>query len=259
MAGLLVERRFLARSSCIHALVESEFRDVRRYGCKRPVAIVPNGIDLAEFDREHDGDRILAQWPRLANRRVALFLSRIHPKKGLPILLEAWARAIRRRSEWVLVIAGPGEDGHDRDLKRCVDALGISDNVILTGPVYGADKVHLLRHADFFVLPSYSEGFSMAVLEALACRLPVLITPNCNFPDVERTSAGQTVEPSVPGLREGLEALMDMSSKELAEMGGRGRTLVEQKYTWSRVVTQLNSVYQWLVVGDSPPDCVRTT
>ena len=253
LAGLLVERQFVARSSCIHALVESEYRDVRRYGGKGSVAIVPNGIDLAPFDREDHFDGALARWPRLANRRVALFLSRVHPKKGLPVLLEAWAKTVPRRSEWMLVIAGPGENGHEREVQQIVERLGISREVMLTGPVYGDDKVRLLRRADFFVLPSHSEGFSVAVLEALACRLPVLITPRCNFPDVDRASAGLTVSASVPELRGGLEALMDSQSEELVEMGRRGRMLVERKYTWRRVVGQLNAVYRWLVAGGSPP------
>ena len=114
----------------------------------------------------------------------------------------------------------------------------------------------LLKLADFFVLPSHSEGFSMAVLEALACRLPVLITRNCNFPDVERAGAGHVVSACVPELHRGLAAIMDSQSGELAEMGRLGRMLVERKYTWPRVVGQLNSVYRWLVVGGPPPDCV---
>lgn len=258
LARVLVERPLLERAACVHALVGREHRDIRRFGCRRPVAVVPNGIDLAELDDCVTTDRDLSPWPELVGRRVALFLSRVHSKKGLPILLQAWAALARRHCEWILVIAGPGENGHDRHIRRLIRHWGVERHVLMTGPVHGRRKVALLRRAELLALPSYSEGFSMSVLEALACRLPVLITPACNFPEVETVGAGCVVPPAVPDLREGLSGLLQGRAEELARMGGRGRKLVQRQYSWPRVANRLDAVYQWLLGGGSPPNDVIT-
>jgi poly(glycerol-phosphate) alpha-glucosyltransferase len=256
LARLLVERKFLEQASCLQALAPAEYDDIRRFGCARPVAIVPNGINLAEFDRLVPGDVVCDRWPELKQRRVVLFLSRIHPKKGLPILLQAWAGLASRHADWLLVIAGPNENGHQGTLHHMTHGLAITKHVLYTGPIYGEEKLALLQLAELFVLPSHSEGFSMAVLEAMACGVPVVITPHCNFPEVEHRGAGRIVNTGVAGLIKGLRELMDCGPAVRAQIGRRARRLVEQSYTWYRVTRQMDAVYRWMIDGGSPPECV---
>lgn len=258
VASLLVERRFLGRANCLHALVEAEYHDIRRFGIDTPVAIIPNGIDLGAFDGVNLMDQRPPLWPQLNNRQVALFLSRIHAKKGIPVLIEAWREATRNDNGWVLAIAGPDEDGHLAEVQRLARCLGVEDRVVFTGPAYGNKKKQLLQLAEFFVLPSHSEGFSMAVLEAMACRLPVIITPSCNFAAVSKEGAGLIVQPRVVELAGALRGIMECSLIQRKQMGEQARRLVERYHTWDRVVEPMNDVYQWLIHGGAPPACVVT-
>jgi glycosyltransferase involved in cell wall biosynthesis len=189
---------------------------------------------------------------------VALFLSRIHPKKGLSVLIEAWRQVTRDDKDWILAIVGPDEGGHLAEVQLLARDLGIEDRVLFTGPAYGCEKRQLLELADFFVLPSHSEGFSMAVLEAMACRLPVVITPNCNFPAVCEEGAGLVVPPHADKLSSALRQLMECTQGQRVRMGSQARRLVQRCYTWDHVVDQMNEVYEWLINGGSPPACVVT-
>jgi glycosyltransferase involved in cell wall biosynthesis len=111
--------------------------------------------------------------------------------------------------------------------------------------------------ADGFILPSYSEGFSMAVLEALACRLPVVITTACHFPELAAADGGIVVEPTVGGVTCGLHELLDRSASERAVLGKNGRALVERDYTWSQQGRRLANVYRWLAGGGPvPPEVI---
>lgn len=248
LAGALFENRNLREADCLHALNASEAASMRAYGLMSPIAVIPNAADLPEIAprRAHDGKKTL------------LFLGRIHPKKGLSQLLAAWARAAADdpalADQWSITIAGWDDRGHLATLVRQIADLGIGTSVSVHGPAFGADKERLLREADAFVLPSFSEGLPMSVLEAWAYRLPVLMTAQCNLP--EGFTAGAAVEITTdpePLSRKLKIALLD---EDLHPMGEAGRALVEERFSWSHVARQHLAVYEWLVGGGERPPCV---
>ena len=257
LVGWLYQNRDLRRSDCLHAITPSEVHSFRAYGLTNPIAVVPNGVDLAEFANLHNmRGRLAEMFPAARDRRVALFLSRLHPKKGLLHLMDAWARVRADYRDWLLLICGPDDVGHRAEVERKAADLGITQSVALTGPMYGEDKLAAFAAADLFALPSFSEGFSMALLEALASRLPVLITPGCNFPEVAEWNAGVIVRPNAEGAEDGLRRLMAMTQSERHIMGARGRAMVEANYTWDKVAAQIIEVYEWLLGGREQPECV---
>jgi poly(glycerol-phosphate) alpha-glucosyltransferase len=247
----LYERRNLTSAACLHALCRAEANSVRAVGLTNPIAVIPNGVDLAIYESPPDGRDVRRRWPSLPDKRLVLFLGRIHPKKGLLHLAEAWSRLGSRSSGWHLVIAGPDVNGHRAEIEQDIARRRIPDQVTFTGPVQGDRKLALLAAADLFVLPSFSEGFSVAVLEALACRLPVLISPQCNFEEVVAAGAGIQAEPDADAVAEGLSRMLGLTDKERQEMGARGHDLVARHYVWPCVARQTLDTYRWLR-GDGP-------
>src|SRR5439155_7108465 len=136
-----------------------------------------------------------------------------------------------------------------RSLDSCVHFLG---------PAVGEAKAAAYYHADAFVLPSFSEGFPMAALEAWAFAKPVLLTPQCNFPSSMVSQAGISIEATRPGIATGLEALFNMSLAQRTKLGNRGRQFVAEQFTWNRVASEFLDVYEWLLGKRDRPACVQT-
>jgi glycosyltransferase involved in cell wall biosynthesis len=253
LAGRLFSNRTLRRAACIHALCESEYHSIREYGLKSPVCIIPNGVDLPKDSVPN---------PRRTDEagRILLFMGRIHAKKGLGNLVNAWAAVRSRRypnNGWRLVIAGDDQLGQQDKLKCLVRALALEREVVFTGPLRDSDKEAALARADAFVLPSYSEGLPIAVLEAWTYRLPVVMTRECNIPEGFAAGAALEVQPHPQSIAQGLERLFAMDREQLHAMGNRGRALVESKFTWPTVAAQMMDVYRWLLDQGPQPDCVR--
>jgi poly(glycerol-phosphate) alpha-glucosyltransferase len=253
----MLERANLNRAACLHALCAEEAASMRRYGLRNPIAVVPNGIRLSDYDNLPAPGGMEKRFPGLAGRRRLLFLSRVHPKKGLPHLLRAWSRVGAEFPDWILVIVGPDQEGHTDELKGLVRERGLESAVAFVGPVYGRAKQEALADAHGFVLPSFSEGFGIAVLEAMASRLPVLVTPACHFPDVEIDGAGFIRNPDPDDLAEGLRSLMAMTDSDRREMGERGRKCAETRFSATAVSARMLEVYRWLAGESARPDCVR--
>jgi poly(glycerol-phosphate) alpha-glucosyltransferase len=135
--------------------------------------------------------------------------------------------------------------------------LGIAKSVLFTGPLFNGKKDNALRSAEAFVLPSYSEGLPVAVLEAWAYRLPVLMTPQCNLPEGFVEGAAIRVDANVESLSHGVRTLFRMSESERERMGARGRRLVEERFSWPRAAEQMVGVYQWVLGGGPRPDWVQ--
>jgi len=246
--GALVERRNLRRAACLRALTRQEVADYRSYGVRLPIAVVPNGIDPVPAAWP---DAFLAAWPALRGRRLALFLSRVHYKKGLDVLCRAWAAAPRRHGDH-LVIAGPDSEGTRARLDPLIAQLGIAQEITFTGLLRGELKWSALAAAHVFVLPSYSEGFSVAVLEALGAAVPVIVSEGCNLPEIADRGCGWVVAPETPAVAAALAEALRATASERARRGANGRRLVEQRFAWPIVASQMASVYDWVLGGARP-------
>ena len=252
----LLGRRMLQRAACLHAITPCEMEGFRQAGYDGPVAIVPNGVDARKFSQlpaPSEADRL---WPTLKGRRVVLFLSRLKEEKGLDQLLPAWQQVLRRSANYddaMLVIAGPDDRGYRKVVHDMLNRYDLPRNTLLTGMVRGQEKLALMSRSDVYTLPSYSEGFSMAILENLAAGKPVLITPGCNFPEVVEAKAGISVPPEAGPLTDALCHLLELSNQERNEMGQRGRELVSRDYSWESVAEKMLTVYGCILSGQEIP------
>ena len=159
------QKNALHQSACFHATSFQEYEDIRRFGFSQPVAIIPNGIDIKKINKSKDSN---------SNKKTLLFIGRIHPIKGLEILLNAWQKVQDQFPEWSLKIAGP-------DSKFLVKLVDLSANLKLervnfVGPLYGDKKWEAYQDSDIFVLPTYSENFGMTVAESLSVGTPVIVS-----------------------------------------------------------------------------------
>jgi glycosyltransferase involved in cell wall biosynthesis len=256
LAAVVFENRNLRSAGCLHAVCDSEANNMRRYGLRNPIAIIPNGVDLEEFNPLPNYDAIEKDYPSLRGKKRMLFLSRVHPKKGLPHLLRAWQQLAREFGDWTLLIAGGDQMGHEKEVRALSVELGINSAVIFLGSLHGDAKRRALAGSDAFVLPSFSEGFSMAVLEAAACGLPVLFSPQCNFSEL--TAAGGAIEalPNTAACAAGLRQMFSLSNERRKSMGGRAKALIQQKYAFRACAARMAAVYAWLLQQGPKPDCV---
>lgn len=258
LAGWLYENRHLKRAACLHALNDAEYEAIRAYGLTNPVAVIPNGVDLPEPGEPSTRPNWAAA---LQGRRALLFLGRLHPKKGLARLLQAWAVVHRQMPAaaggWQLMIAGWDEGGHEAELRQLVEALKLGEAVHFVGPQFDSQKAASLAFADGFVLPSLSEGLPMAVLEAWAHRVPVLMTSQCNLPEGFAADAALEIALEADRMAEGIAAFLGLPEVERRAIGDRGRRLVEERFAWHGIATQMAKVYRWLVEGAQRPAWVR--
>jgi glycosyltransferase involved in cell wall biosynthesis len=250
------QNRDLKRAACIHVNSAAEVAGIRAYGLTNPIAIVPNGVDLAAFDPMPNKSEFFGRWPQLAGKKIMLFLSRLHPKKGLDHLVRAWKNVAADHPDWHLLIAGR-DNGAEAKTRAAITSLELEQSVTLTGVLEGREKLAALAAADAFVLPSFSEGFSMAILEAMGAGLPVLLTPGCNFTEAVKAHAAVEIAPNATDTERGLRELMSMRDDDRRSMGQRGRQLVEQRYTWESVAKQMMELYRWVCGGGSPPAFVQ--
>jgi glycosyltransferase involved in cell wall biosynthesis len=248
----LVEGKNLRRAWCLHALSRPEIGHLRALAPRTPVAFIPNGVDLRPFDGLPARSALESEFPALAGKFVLLFFGRLHVKKGLDLLARALARVKDDFPDLHVLLAG-NDDGALKPFLDQIEADGLSARVTWVGHVSGERARWVWGAADAFILPSYSEGFSMAVLEALASRLPAVITSACHFPELAGASGAIVVEPSAEDVTRGLRELLERSPAERAELARNGRALVERSYTWDQQARRLAAVYRWLAGGGTPP------
>lgn len=256
MTGRLWEYENLQRAACLRVTSTDELQSVRSFGLRNPGALIPNGIDVEDYANLPSTLEAEALLPALKGKRVLLFLSRVHPKKGLPVLLRAWHAIGAERHDWTLAIAGPDQSGHTDELKLLVDELGLSESVIFLGALFGEQKRAAYALADLFVLPSFSENFGVAVAEALAAGLPVVTTTGTPWKNLEERGCGWCAEMSVERLAEKLREALSLPKRELAAMGAKGREWMSLDFSWGRLAAQMIEVCEWTLGGGSTPECV---
>ncbi len=233
-------RRLLNRAAFVHVGNADEERGVRLAGVTAPTVVVPNGVDPGEFEAPPTGDAFRADHPAVAGRPYVLFLSRLHFKKGLDYLAAAFAVVAPKHPDVQLVVAGP-DDGAAEPFRAAVAAAGLTDRVHLTGPIFGVGRYSAMAGAAAFCLPSRQEGFSIAILEAMACGTPVVISDACHFPEVVTAGAGEVVPLDAAAVAAALDRVLSDSNR--AAMGRAGRAMVFERYTWPIVAGQLVAAY----------------
>lgn len=236
LAWWAYQRQLLKSATALHATAASEAEQFARLGLRRPVPIIPNGVNLPD-------------WGQLEKLRDApgetlscLFMSRVHPKKGLPLLLEAWA-ALRPRG-WQLDIAGPDEAGHRAELEQMVRRLHLGEEVRFLGPLEGEDKRKALARADLAVLPTYSENFGIFVAEALAHGCPVLTTHGAPWEVLETENCGWWVPVTTEAIGTALREATAMSVEARRDMGQRGHRVVARDFGWPGIAETFKQVYE---------------
>jgi glycosyltransferase involved in cell wall biosynthesis len=241
----LLQEPVLRSAACFHATAESEYEDIRRRGFKQPVVILPNGIDLPRFAEKVEG-----------GRRILLFLGRIHPIKGVDILLTAWQALEHRFLDWELHIAGPDNNGYLAEMRALAAHLHLK-RVVFTGLLLGEEKWLAYRAADLFVLPTHTENFGMTVAESLASATPAIVTKGAPWSGLGKQGAGWWIDIGVGPLIACLEDALALPAMRLAEMGQAGHEWMKREYSRDRIAAQLTSVYRWLLTGGVAPACVR--
>jgi glycosyltransferase involved in cell wall biosynthesis len=240
LAWQLYQRRDLQRAQLLHTTAAQEARNLEGFGLGVPVHIIPNGVDLPDIEPR----KAAVRKARDAGQRTALFLGRIYPVKGLPMLVEAWARI--RPQGWRLQIVGPDEAGHRAEIARAISIAALNGAVSILGPVEGEAKSRAYQNADLFVLPSYSESFGMAVGEALAHGLPVLTTKGAPWPGLAARGCGWSVDPTVDGITLGLWQATSQDPAALRAMGARGRAWIAADFGWDDVANRFLATYEQL-------------
>ena len=227
----------LERAAAFHAASDDEAGHIKRFGMSQPVMMVPNGVNLPE------------KWPskppaRPDRIRTALFLSRMHPGKGLMLLAEAWA-ALRPQG-WRMMAVGSNERGHGDEVRARVKELGIADSWTFHDEVDDTEKWYLYRSADLFMHPSASENFGLSIAEALASGLPVITTKGCPWAEIQG-SCGWWIDRDRDSLVAAMNEAMSLTDVQRQEMGERGSRLIGEKYAWSVIARQMIDGYESLL------------
>ena len=235
-------RRALNRALFLHALNKEESDGFQELKLKSNIEIVANGVFLQELGTLPPKGLFKSEYPNLVNHRFVLFMSRLHYMKGLDYLVAGFAIASEKIKDLRLVIAGP-DFGCEEEIRDQVAKLGIQNKVIFTGPIYGNKKYAAMIDADIYGLTSRHEGFSVALLEALACGCPAVITPECRFPEVAISGAGKIVTPRPDVIASAIiDILRTKNSQENAAVAAR--KLVFENYSWEKIAESIINYYK---------------
>lgn len=263
------QRRDLRSAVGLHATAGSEAEQFRNLGLTMPILVAPNGVGRAGTEAGHSHQPASIQRAETveqvqdsevlvqsASYRTALFLSRIHPKKGLPMLVDAWAKI--RPTGWKMRVVGPDEDGHLAEVRSRVHRAGLESDFFFESPLEGVAKMQAYQDADLFILPTYSENFGIVVAEALLAGVPVITTTGAPWKLLIEEDCGWWVEPKLDALCRALAQATSLSDQERHEMGQRGARISAERFGWDKIAREISGAYQWFLQQGPKPDCIRS-
>lgn len=247
LALALYQKKDLNKAACVHTTAEMEAQNIQALNIKAPCAIIPNGIECEKYPcRPIDKDV----------KKQVLFLSRIHIKKGLELLIEAWERLAKDFPEWRLKIVGNGTPEYINHLNQLINHKQLYDTISISNPVFGNEKIELYQESSLFILPSYSENFGMVVAEAMSCGVPVITTENTPWQLLNTTNTGWCISLSVSSIENTLRQAFSLSPDTLSGMGQRASELIKAQFDYNKIADNTIALYRWIIEGGEKPEFV---
>ena len=237
----LFQKRALKRCDCFHATSAAEVVDIQNLNLGRPICLIPPGVKIPRLPKRIN-----------RSRKTLLYLARIHPIKGLGILLEAWKKIEEDFKDWDLVIAGTDCDGYLFEMQSLALQLKLN-NINFLGPVYGQEKEKLYTDSDLYILPTYSENFGITIAEALSFGTPVITTRNTPWSDLVSKGAGWYIDATVDSIVVCLQEALPVDNKKLIEMGISGRKWMIEDFSWKKTSEKFLTTYDWLHGSGNAP------
>ena len=236
----IIQKKILREAAALWAANQEEADNLKKILKTGRIIIIPNGLDLDEFKGVPER-RILDQYyPELKNKTVITFLGRIHPIKGIDILIKAFSQAAKVDDNLRLAIVGPDNDGYKNELEKIAKTEKISEKIIFTGIAIGEKKLAIVGNSDILVLPSRSEVKGLVLAEAMACGVPVVATRQCHFPEIGEVKAGIITDADSDQIA---KAILELAKNPALrkQMGENGKNFVFQNLSWEKIsVTALN-------------------
>ncbi len=247
IAMLLYQKYDLNHAACIYTTSVMEAQNIQNLGIKAPCSIIPNGIETDGYPCRIKQDKI---------KKQILFLSRIHIKKGIELLIDSWYRLSRDYPDWTVKIVGNGDEEYINKLKNRIKELGLEDVIEVLPPVFGQAKIDLYQSSSLFVLPSYSENFGMVIAEAMSCGVPVITSEFTPWNFLNEEKAGWCIKLGINNLSSTLQEALNKNPEELFQMGQNGAKLVREKFNYRSVAKKTLRLYEWLQNKKEKPEFV---
>jgi glycosyltransferase involved in cell wall biosynthesis len=243
---MLWQKKALSQAAGFCATSNIEAEHIRMLGFEQPIAVIPNGVEMSPYNTKLPDPQ--------GGLKTALFLSRIHPVKGVCELINAWAKV--RPLGWKVILAGPNEEDHLSKVKKEINKFGLEGQFEIVGEVHGAEKSRLFNEANLFILPSFTENFGVVIAEALAAATPVITTKGSPWEALETHQCGWWVDVGVDPLAKAIKIATDQSGATLAEMGLRGQSFVDKEFRWSTIAHKTACFYDYILGKADKPDFV---
>lgn len=247
LAWWLYQRNDVQKSACVFTTAEMEAEHVRNLGISIPISVIPNGIETDGYPCKTSRDIV---------RKQVLFLSRVHVKKGIELLFEAWKRIHQDFPDWQLLVVGNGEEDYINSLQTGVENLGLKDCIRILPPVFGDAKIRLYQESALFCLPSYSENFGMVIAEAMSCGTPVITTTNCPWEILDATKIGWCVDLCIDNLEHALREAISMNGNDLYEKGQKASRFIYDNFDYRSVTRKTLRLYEWLLNSGEKPEFI---
>ncbi|MBD8490082.1 glycosyltransferase [Echinicola sp. CAU 1574] len=253
IAWYLFQKNILNNCSCIHVTDIGELEAVRSLGIKSPIAVVPNGVELSEFNNTKD-NRVSRERLRLeVSKKYILFLSRVHPKKGIEFLIKGFLKIKDKYPEWQVLIAGPVYDKpYLKKIESLIERAKAANRFHFLGILNGEKRLDAFYSSNLFVLPSHTENFGIAIAEAMAAKLPVITTKGTPWKEILDYDAGWWVGLSQKNIDRCLDEALGEKNESLEKKGENAHQLI-LKYDWEFQAEKMKQVYHYLYGrGDKP-------